>query len=217
MKNKTKKILGAVLCAILQFNVANTEAGGVTKYNSLSECALQAVHQQEDIDKLSVLADNAKGSIDKMYLHWSAMNYENAYDDYHINIGRFGEIRITCNELTEKKAHTWRRNSRAIGISMDCMLDAAYREGKTYWGPCPPTNAQIRTMALVIAVVAKHLEIDINKDTVMTHAEAAIIDNYGLGSGDPEVRWDMLYLIDPDTCKEVPGGELLRDMSRRIK
>ena len=36
MKNKTKTILGAVLCAILQFNVANTEAGGVTKYNSLS-------------------------------------------------------------------------------------------------------------------------------------------------------------------------------------
>lgn len=37
----------------------------------------------------------------------------------------------TTDDLTEYKAHTWRRNSRAIGIALACCVDAvAYADGR---------------------------------------------------------------------------------------
>ena len=205
-------LLGAVMCIVLQLP-GSVQAGGVQVHSSFYECARQAVRQQEDLTKLAAMAAESKGQITKMYLHWSAMPYEMAFDDYHINIGRFGEIRFTCQALTERKGHIWRRNSGAVGISMDCMLNGAYQDEKTNWGPCPPTNAQLRTMAKVVAVLARGLELEISKESVMTHAEAAILDDYGIGSGDPETRWDLLFLIDPVSYEERPGGDLIRRMA----
>ena len=66
-------------------------------------------------------------------------------------------------------------------------------------------------MAKVIAVITQALDMDINEATVMTHQEAAALDGYGPGSGDPETRWDLWYLPDrPLTEQLVQGGRVLR-------
>ena len=70
------------------------------------------------LDELRQLAKAAAGSIDKIYLHWSAGNYHQFFSDYHLNIDSDGAIMTTTDDLTEHKAHTWRRNSRAIGIAV---------------------------------------------------------------------------------------------------
>lgn len=67
-------------------------------------------------------------------------------------------------------------------------------------GDYPPTAAQIEAMAQVVAVLAKALWLTIDRDRVLTHAEAAdnvdgllpVGDEYG-----PQTtceRWDLQYL-----------------------
>ena len=156
-------------------------------------------------------------SIKRIILHWTAQPYDLQFDDYHINIGKDGEIYFTCEDLADLKAHTWHRNSGSIGIALDCCENAIIGdevEGTTPyidWGPCPPTQKQIEAMAMVIAVLTANLGLDINEDTVFTHAEAAIWDGYGIGSNDREMRWDLLYLPDlPLTDKLCNGGRVMR-------
>lgn len=75
-------------------------------------------------EQLRILAKNAKGGITHIYLHWTAGTYDQVFDDYHINIGEQGELYLTCNMLREYKSHTWRRNSRSIGVTLCCAKDA---------------------------------------------------------------------------------------------
>lgn len=58
-------------------------------------------------------------------------------------------------------------------------------------------------MAEVVAILASVLDIPIDKEHIMTHAEAADIDGYGYGSGDPETRWDLLVVDDPGTGQKI--------------
>ena len=62
-------------------------------------------------------------------------------------------------------------------------------------------------MAQVIALLSMALHLPISFSSVMTHAEAACIDGYGPGSGDSEMRWDLLLLSDqPQTSARVPAA-----------
>ena len=74
-------------------------------------------------EQLRILARNAKGGITHIYLHWTAGTYDQVFDDYHINIGEQGELYLTCNMLREYKSHTWRRNSRSIGVTLCCAKE----------------------------------------------------------------------------------------------
>lgn len=66
-------------------------------------------------------------------------------------------------------------------------------------------------MAQVIAIITEVCGLDISEETVLTHQEAATLDAYGPGSGDPETRWDLWYLPDaPITDRLVQGGRVLR-------
>ena len=169
-----------------------------------------------DIAKLKPLAHRAKGKITKLYLHWTAGRYEQVFDEYHLSIGRDGTIFLTCSDFTELKAHTWHRNSYSIGLTLCCAYQATCRFNGSAaplinFGPYAPTQAQIETLAKVIAVITHELDIDINEDTVMTHQEAASLDGYGPGDGDPDLRWDLWYLPDrPITERLVQGGRVLR-------
>ena len=91
-------------------------------------------------EQLRILARNAKGGITHIYLHWTAGTYDQVFDDYHINIGEQGELYLTCNMLREYKSHTWRRNSRSIGVTLCCAKDAilAYKCNPVF-GAYPPT------------------------------------------------------------------------------
>lgn len=162
--------------------------------------------------ELLTLAQFAKGSIKHIYLHWTAGHYHQAYDDYHFNIDADGTVYRTCLDLRELKSHTWRRNSRSIGIALCCAVDASIVDRtKINFGPEPPTIQQIERMAEVVAYLCEGLGLKIDYTTVMTHFEAAFKDGYGPGSDDPEMRWDLWLIPDhPITNGLRFGGPVLR-------
>lgn len=83
-----------------------------------------------------------------IYLHWSAGHYHQFYDDYHINIDDDGSIYLTTNDLSEIKAHTWHRNSGAVGVSLACAAFATSVDLANE----PPTGYQIESMAQTVAL-----------------------------------------------------------------
>lgn len=162
------------------------------------------------LKELKQIARQSVGCIDKIYLHWTAGRYHQFYDDYHINIDDDGAIIITCDNLTELKAHTWRRNTNAVGIALCCCYNAHANSGyDTDFGEYPPTKAQIETAAKVVAALCDCLGLAVTRSNVMTHCEAAMEDDYGPFSGDPETRWDLWYLPDYDGDMK-PGGDVIR-------
>ena len=167
-----------------------------------------------DLDEVRMVAKNARGCIDYIYLHWTAGRYGQIYGDYHISIDRDGLIYFPENfgDLTRKLNHTWRRNSRAVGIALCGCYDAQANSGKNCnLGSEPPTPAQIEALAAVTAIICKYAGVPV--DNVMTHCEAAIADGYGPFSGDPETRWDLWYLRDYDG-EMKSGGYILRGKIR---
>ena len=184
---------------------------------------------------LAGLARNAKGQISCIFLHWSAGYYGQSFKDYHLCIDGDGKVYSMCFNLTDKKAHTWHRNTGSVGIAMNCCWGASIRRksdeekdaerlsqisdnryqgpGNDYvadWGNYPPTPQQIMSMAYAVACICFHADLPINASTVMTHAEIAKVDNYGIESDDPEKKWDLLVLPG----YQESGGEVIRKFAK---
>ena len=180
------------------------------------------------IKELKALADAARNELfaqaremgrdPKIYLHWTAGRYETDFPDYHICITGDGKL-VLMADLIETLAHTWQRNTAAIGVALCCAYGATTDD----LGDYPPTVAQIEAMAQVIAVLADGLWLTIDRDRIMTHAEAADNIDGLLPEGDeygPNAdceRWDLQYLGTPDspawtTDYDDPhtGGNVLR-------
>jgi hypothetical protein len=121
------------------------------------------------LNNLKTMAQQAKGNINKIYLHWSAGHYGQFFDDYHINIDSDGSVYVSTNDLTEHKNHTYMRNTGGIGIGLACCAGATTNDLSDE----PPTNEQVEAMAQVIAVLCASLEITPDINSVLTHAEAA--------------------------------------------
>lgn len=152
--------------------------------------------------------------LNRIYLHWTAGYYGQVFDDYHACIrgdeGHNGEVYFMTDDFAEKKNHTWKRNTNAIGLSLCCCVGAIANQGyNADFGKCPPTTEQIESMAQTVAVLCQELEIPLDKDHVMTHCEAALLDGYGPYQGDPDLRWDLWYLPDYDGQMK-PGGDVIR-------
>lgn len=159
----------------------------------------------------------AKGYIDRIYEHWTGCDASVVnLPDYHVVIDQDGDYHIMHEDFTERLAHTWHRNSRALGFAIACCKDAIcygdYPEGVDF-GSQPPTQAQIEAMAMLTAKAEEIL--GLTADDVLTHAEIAEIDGYGVSSGKPDMRWDLLYL--PDNGINVPGGDLIRGKAEWYK
>ncbi|WP_293729644.1 peptidoglycan recognition family protein [uncultured Phascolarctobacterium sp.] len=170
------------------------------------------------LPELEGLACRARGQIQRLYLHWTAGRYGQFFSDYHLNIGGGGEIFQTCVSLTERKAHTWRRNTGAVGIALCCaygaFLDA---DGEpVYPQGFEPTQAQVAKLAAVIAVLCKGMGLPPDAAHVATHCEVAELDGYGPGSGDADLRWDLAWLPDARGILQ-PGGRLLRQLAREYE
>ena len=166
-------------------------------------------------NKIRTMAIEARGEIKTIYLHWTAGCYGHVYDDYHLCIDRDGTVYVNCKSFTELKAHTWRRNTEAIGIALCCGVDVGYccrNNGALIdFGENPPTGTQIEVMADLVAILCEELELSITPETVMTHCEAAFEDCYGPGDGDSDMRWDLWFLPDVENFGLlVPGGNLIR-------
>ena len=145
-------------------------------------------------DSLRSAADSVGRSV-KVYLHWSAGHYGQFFDDYHINIDKDGSIYASTDDLSEVLAHTYHRNTGAVGVSMACCAGATSND----LGDESPTTAQIDAMAKVVMVLCDEFGLEINKDNVMTHGEAA--DNIdGIYASEPYgcqstcERWDLQFL-----------------------
>lgn len=184
--------------------------------------------RQATLDEVGALAKQASAEIwrqaraagrdPKIYLHWSAGRYTTPFADYHINILGDGTIMIPTDDFSDVLAHTWCRNSGAVGISLAC----AYGANTNNLGDYPPTSDQIEHMACAIVKVADALDLTIDKAHVMTHGEAADNED-GIYAHDPYgplngcERWDLEYLGTPDSPRYNPratdgtrGGDVLR-------
>ena len=116
---------------------------------------------------------------------------------------------ISTYDLTERLSHTWRRNSRAVGICLaGCYNAIPHRGYDTDFGKYPPTQAQMDVVAKIIATLCDGLGLPINYDHVMTHCEAAEEDDYGPSTTCE--RWDLWYLPDLPSKEMKPGGDVLR-------
>lgn len=182
-------------------------------YIDLDEC------EKVTLEDLRDIVSEARGQIDMVYAHWTAGHYSQAFDDYHILIDHDGSVYITTRDMTELKYHTWHRNSRAIGIAMMCAYGAEANDGyDADLGYEAPTDIQITALSQVTAVLSQELGLPITKDNFMTHCEAALEDGYGVYQGDPDLRWDLWYLPDPNNNGYLTdGGELWRGIANFYK
>ncbi|EEX70034.1 hypothetical protein MITSMUL_03167 [Mitsuokella multacida DSM 20544] len=184
--------------------------------------------RQVSLEEIKDMAENCRESIweqakaygrePKIYLHWTAGHYGQYYlNDYHIAIDYDGSIYVE-HDLDEVLAHTYRRNTGAVGITLACCVGATSDD----LGSEPPTAEQIEVMAQVITVVADGLWLTIDKDHVMTHGEAADNED-GIYPHDPYgpkstcERWDLEYLgtsespsFNPYATNGSRGGDVLR-------
>ena len=154
-----------------------------------------------------------RGKIKHIYLHWTAGRYQQFFDDYHLNIDGSGRVFCTCSSLDQIKAHTYQRNSGAIGITLCCALDANWQGAEPDLGNYPPTTLQLVALAKVVAVLCVGLGLALDEGAVMTHAEAALVDGYGAGSGDSETRWDLYWVLDGDG-QLIRGGDHIRQLAQ---
>ena len=76
-------------------------------------------------DAYSYIWENAKAydRDAKVYLHWTADNYTNVYDDYNFCIDGEGNIHYT-GDVNEPVAATYKRNSGSIAIALCCAYNA---------------------------------------------------------------------------------------------
>lgn len=162
------------------------------------------------LDELRTMAGAAKGYINKIYVHWTAGRYHQFFDDYHINVDSDGSLYASTDDLTELLAHTWHRNSSAIGICLAGCYGANPHHGyDTDFGEYPPTQQQIDGAAKAVAVLCEELKLPIDYGHVKSHCEAAEEDGYGPSTTCE--RWDLWYLPDlPYKDSLKPGGEVIR-------
>ena len=146
----------------------------------------------------------------KLYIHWTGGRYNQTFDEYHVNITGDGRVFVSTNDLAEVKNATYRRNTGSIAITLCCAYDAT---GPDNLGPYPPTEAQINAVSQVICILADALDLTIDIDRVMTHAEAAdnldglyTHDDYGPDSTCE--RWDLWVLREGE--EPGTGGKQIR-------
>lgn len=167
---------------------------------------------KDDKEQLCRYLKAAKGKgIKKVYAHWTGGRYDQIFADYHACIKGDGVVWFTTDNLAAILAHTYMRNTNAIGIALCCAYGATYPNN---FGQYPPTANQIETLAEMLAIISWELNIPVNIQYIMTHAEAA--DNldgvcphkpYGPQNGCE--RWDLYQLQDCGGQWKA-GGEILR-------
>lgn len=185
----------------------------------MRQVSLEELYQvaRNSYDDLWSAAKNLGRDV-KIYLHWSAGRYNSKFEDYHVNIDGDGRIFLSVEDLSEVLAHTWKRNTGSVGVSLCC----AYGATSSDLGDYAPTAAQIETMSRVGCVLADALDLTIDKKRILTHGEAAdnedgIWCHEEYGPKSTCERWDLEYLGTDESPRFNPwatdgsrGGDVLR-------
>lgn len=148
----------------------------------------------------------------KLYLHWTAGHYDTNFNDYHVCIDGDGRVYVSTDDLAEKKPATYMRNTGSVAIAMNCCFNSILGD-EVDLGPEPPTEPQINAMAQVICVLADALDLTIDLNRVMTHAEAAdnkddIAPHEPYGPENGCERWDLYVVHEGDV--PYSGGDTMR-------
>lgn len=162
-----------------------------------------------DLETIERMAEEARGQVDRIFLHWTAGRYGQIFEDYHVSIDYDGKIFLpnNCQDLNQYRIHTWRRNSRSIAVTLCCCYGAIANNGwDADFGDYPPTNVQIEVMSQVVAALCRGLDLPISN--VFTHCEIAKVDGYGPFQ-DSDCRWDLWFLKDFDGIWKN-GGDIIR-------
>ena len=185
----------------------------------MRQVSLEELYQvaRNSYDDLWSAAKNLGRDV-KIYLHWSAGRYNSKFEDYHVNIDGNGNIFLSTDDLSETLAHTYRRNTGSVGVSLCC----AYGATSSDLGDYAPTAEQIETMSRVGCVLADALDLTIDKKRILTHGEAAdnedgIWCHEEYGPKSTCERWDLEYLGTDESPRFNPwatdgsrGGDVLR-------
>ena len=177
---------------------------------------------------INKLARQVKGRVKRLYFHWAGSRYTGPLSElYHITVlgpggnKPEGTVALATDNFAAVLEHTWQRNTGAIGISMACMYDASDNGSKANFGSEPPTAKMINVMHQIGGILAAELDIPVDIQHVMSHAEAGNnADGWyahaPYGPGSPKVeRWDWWYY--PERNTPGAGGEYLRDNVRFYK
>ena len=159
----------------------------------------------------------------RIILHWTAGAYGvNSLEaqHYHFVIGKDGTVtpglfkpEDNAGPLVAGKyaAHTARANTGAIGVAVDAMAGA--QESPFKAGPAPITEAQVESLAALVAALSLKYDIPITRTTVLTHAE--VEPTLGIKqSGKWDIRW-LPGMDRPGGAVEV--GDVLRAKAVRAQ
>lgn len=174
------------------------------------------------------------GFINRIYEHWSVEQWGCVDGAYNAVVDlRDGKWRILVShdiqtnavgDQNTEAAHTYHRNSHAFGIAINGLVGAGVHD----FGADPVYLRELETLTAGVGAIALKYNVDIGgmvngEHTVMTHAEAAILDSYFPGDGDPDSRWDLsIFEALPagvDLTKDMAraSGQKLRDRARQYK
>jgi hypothetical protein len=163
------------------------------------------------------------GRIERIYTHWSARPYRSVFPAYHFCITTDASgtvIVVYTHDVRENMrdvrrapdepyaAHTRRRNSFALGLSIMAMEGATPHD----FGRYPLTEPLVDGLCLLAAKLARHYNVPNDAEHILSHAEAALHDGY-FGTA-PDERWDIARLqpearaLTPQDALDV--GEELR-------
>jgi hypothetical protein len=163
-------------------------------------------------------------SLSRLYLHWTLAPFGCTFADYNAEVDfEAGDwVMIVTHDPRDNAAgltsgvgaaHTWRRNTGAVGVAIAGMTGAMQQ----HFGPAGVTPIGLDHLCAAAAAFASRYGInalgmvehgsthaDNNGDlvnttgeqSVLTHAECASIDGYLCGfTSDPDCRWDLGSLV----------------------
>lgn len=138
-------------------------------------------------------------------IHWTAGSGLQTFPEYHFCIQADGEVVHTL-PIAEKGAHTWRRNSGNVGMSMCCCPPSH-----------PPTPVQIEHTAKLVAEVChrfgipvqgkyvgpSYKQVDGELVTIGTADHPTVTDHahYARADGYYPDRWDIERYLEPILAK----------------
>lgn len=163
---------------------------------------------------MAILKSNQmpSASPQRIICHWTAGAYKASALDrkhYHFMIENDGKVvqgirSIKDNDSTSDQvyaAHTRRKNTKSIGLSVCCMADAT----RTNPGRFPMTEVQWRRMAQVAAELCKHYKIAVSPRTVLGHFE--VERTLGVAQ---RGKWDPGFLPWDPSAKPAEVGDAFR-------
>ena len=151
-----------------------------------------------DAAALHRMCADTTGYVDRFYLHWTGLGYEARLPQYHLCIDQYGRVWASGMNFNMPRRHIAPLKGHAIGaiaIALQCGQGALPTKQGMSFGQAPPTPAQVRTAALLIAQLAREFALAITPDTVLTHAEVATEEGYGPEHGDTDERGLDLWFV----------------------